>query len=58
MKKKENTKLIAVSGNLFRRADNNELVAFGEDNNKIKYVFFNDRPYDSFERLILRITIS
>lgn len=50
MKKKEDTKLIKVSNNLFRRVDNNELVAFREENNKIKYVFLNNRPFDNFER--------
>lgn len=51
MKKKEDTKLIKVSNNLFRRADNDELVAFREENNKIKYVFLNNRPFDNFERV-------
>lgn len=51
MKKKEDTKLIKVSNNLFRRADNNELVAFREENNKIKYIFLNNRPFDNFERV-------
>lgn len=51
MKKKENTKLIKISGNLFRKANNNELVAFREENNKIKYVFLNNTPYNSFERV-------
>jgi len=51
MKKKEESKLIKVSSNLFKRADNNELVAFREENNKIKYIFLNGRPYDSFEKV-------
>ncbi|URZ17565.1 serine hydrolase domain-containing protein [Clostridium felsineum] len=51
LKQKETARLIKVSNNLFRRADNNELVAFRENNAKIKYVFFNNTPYDSFEKV-------
>lgn len=51
MKKKEDTKLIKVSNNLFRRTDSNELVAFREENDKVKYVFLNNRPFNNFERV-------
>ena len=54
LKQKENVALVKVSKNLFRRADNNELVAFKEDGGKIRYVFFNTSPYDSFERVDLK----
>lgn len=51
LKQKEDVNLVMVSNNLFRRADNNDLVAFKEDGGKIKYVFFNNAPYDSFEKV-------
>lgn len=54
LKQKENVNLIKVSNNLFRRSDNNELVAFRDQNGRVKYVFFNSTPYDSFERVGLK----
>ncbi|MCY6354169.1 serine hydrolase domain-containing protein [Clostridium sp. ZS2-4] len=51
LKQKEDVALIKTSNNLFRRADNNDLVAFREEKGKVKYVFLNNAPYDSFERV-------
>lgn len=54
LKESEETILIKVSDNLFKREDNNELVAFKEDDGKIQYVFFNNMPYDNFEKVTLK----
>ncbi|MHC1685083.1 MAG: serine hydrolase domain-containing protein [Clostridiaceae bacterium] len=51
LKEKEDVPLIQVADNLFRREDDNQLVAFREEEDKVKYVFFNSAPFDSFERV-------
>lgn len=51
LKQREDVTLINIKDNLFRRADNNDLIAFREEDGKIKYIFFNNSPYDSFERV-------